>query len=872
MAKEKKKPISAEASAAPRAAEPDLLEQYRQAKVQHPEALLFFRLGDFYEMFYDDAAVGARELDITLTSRPCGKGRERVPLCGVPHYRLEAYLARLVEKGYKVAICEQTERPQRGRNLIQREVVRVVTPGTLFETEGKEQTLAAIFTEKERIGTAFLELATGEFRIAETTAAELPNVLTKFQPREVLLPEGVTFDKSRFPEIFVTSRSAEDFVAKRALNTLTRAFGREVVESLGLRHRRALVAASALLSYVNETQRTFVPHLKVPQPYRSEDFVWLDAQTQRNLELVSNLADGSETASLLAVLDSTCTRMGKRRLRHWLLHPLVIVEKIRQRQDAIAGLVTLATLRIELQAVLATILDLERLTSRITSAIATPRDLSALRSSLAPLPRLLELLNPVTDPLLSALREQLDTLGDIHKELQRILVDEPRAVAKEGGLIRTGASTELDELRAIQTDGSDWLATFEQQERERTAIANLRVGFNRVFGYYLEVTKSHLSLVPKTYQRRQTLAHAERFVTEKLKRFEEKVLSANDRSKELEYEMFVHLREQVASQAERLRLTADIVGTIDVLCSLAEVAAKKNWVRPTVTDKYDVHITEGRHPVVEALTGSFVPNDLVLDEQTYLILLTGPNAAGKSTYVRQTALLVILAQIGSFIPAESATMGVVDRIFPRVGAADFLARGLSTFMVEMQEAANILQQATAKSLIVLDEVGRGTGTSDGQAIAHAVAELLARDIKAKTLFTTHYHELARLADALPGIANARLEVREENEEVTFLYKVVPGAAQKSYGVYVAKLAGLPSEVIERAKEILADCELQLCSMPKLNTLPVGQAVSAIAGGHSPPYLGKEVQSILDKLAGVDLLHTTPLEALMLLAELKKSLS
>ncbi len=867
MAKVKKKQYSIEPVSPRERTEPDLLEQYHKAKAQHPDALLFFRLGDFYEMFYDDAAIGARALDIALTSRPHGRGRERIPLCGVPHHRLESYLSRLVEKGYKVAICEQTERPQRGRTLIQREVVRIVTPGTLFETEGKEQTLAAVFTEKERIGAAFLELATGEFFVAETTQAELPNLLTKFQPREIILREGEAFDNARFPEVFVTPRSPEDFAVKRALNNLSHSFGRDVVESLGLRHRRAIVAASALLSYVNETQRTFVPHLKAPQPYRSEDFVWLDPQTQRNLELVNNLTDGTASVSLLSVLDYTQTRMGKRRLRYWLLHPLVAVEKIHHRQEAIGALITHASLRTDLRIALASILDLERLTSRITSAIATPRDLSALRASLAPLPRIRDSLTALTGTLLSSLCEDLDPLSDIHTELQRVLVDEPRAVAKEGGLIRDGVLSELDELRIIQTDGADWLATFEQQEREQTAIPNLRVGFNRVFGYYVEVTKSYLNLVPQTYQRRQTLTHAERFVTEKLKRFEEKVLSATDRSKELEYEMFVRLREQVAMHAERLRRTADIVGVIDVLCSLAEIAAKKNWVRPHVTDSYDIQIIEGRHPVVEALAGNFVPNDLSLDEQTYMVLLTGPNAAGKSTYVRQVALLVILAQIGSFIPADAATIGVVDRIFTRVGAADFLARGLSTFMVEMQETANILRQATAKSLVILDEVGRGTGTSDGQAIAQAVAELLARDIKAKTLFTTHYHELARLADTLPGVANARLEVREEKEEVTFLYKVVPGAAQKSYGIYVAKLAGLPSEVIDRAKEILAEEpeERQLHREHSYETLGRQEACSGNDNEKA------QSQAIIDRLVSVDLLHTTPLEALVLLADLKRLL-
>jgi DNA mismatch repair protein MutS len=865
MAKVKKQQPPTEVVSASRAAEADLLEQYRQAKAQYPDALLFFRLGDFYEMFYDDAAVGARELDIVLTSRPCGKGRERVPLCGVPHYRLEAYLARLVDRGYKVAICEQTERPQRGRTLIQREVVRVVTPGTLFETEGKEQTLAAMYTEKEHIGVAFLELATGEFRVAETIPSELPTLLTKFQPRELLLRDGEAFDTTLFSDTFVTTRPTSDFAVKGALGNLVRAFGREVIESLGLRHRRSLVAAHALLSYVNETQQKFVPHVKAPQPYHSENFIWLDAQTQRNLELTSTMYDGAVEGSLLSVLDRTQTRMGKRRLRYWLLHPLIAVENIGQRQDAIATLVTQVSLLAELREVLASILDLERLTSRVTAAIANPRDLSALRASLVALPRLRELLTPLADMLLHSLCEGLDPLDDMYAELRHVLVDEPRAVAKEGGLIRDAVSTELDELRAIQANGNEWLATFEQHEREQTAIPNLRVGFNRVFGYYLEVTKSYLTLVPKTYQRRQTLTNAERFVTEPLKRFEERVLSASDRSKELEYELFTRLREQVATQADRLRHTAEIVGTLDVLCSFAEVAAKKNWKRPVVTDTYGIHITEGRHPVVEVIAGSFVPNDLNLDEHTYMLLLTGPNAAGKSTYVRQCALLVILAQIGSFVPVESATIGVVDRIFTRVGAADFLARGLSTFMVEMQETANILRQATPKSLLILDEVGRGTGTSDGQAIAQAVAELLAQNLKAKTLFTTHYHELARLADAIAGIVNVRLEVREENDEVTFLYKVVPGAAQKSYGVYVAKLAGLPASVIERAREILAQ-------RPK-ETSP--QQVASSSNGDRQAVkatnLRGESHPVIDRLTSVDVLHTTPLEALVLLAELKKLL-
>jgi DNA mismatch repair protein MutS len=857
------------AATAFRAPETDLMEQYHQAKAQYQDALLFFRLGDFYEMFYDDAAVAARELDIVLTSRPQGKGGERVPLCGVPHHRLESYLARLVEKGYKVAICEQLEEPQKGRKIIRRDVVRVVTPGTLFETGGKERTLAALVPEKDHVGAAFLELATGEFLVAETTWADLSGLFGKLQPTEIVLRTGEQLDGSGYTGAFITERPREEFAAQTALALLTASFGRGAVEALTLSNRRSLIAAGALLAYVKETQKNFLPHLKAPQPYRGEDFVFLDPQTQRNLELVENILKGTEEGTLFSVLNLTRTRMGRRRLRNWLLHPLLSIEKIRQRQEAIADLVTPHRWCVELQAALSLVLDLERLTSRITSAIANPRDLAALQASLAPLPRLREQLSAGAAPLLRTLRDEMDPLDDIHAEIQRVLVEEPRALAKEGGIIRAGVSAELDELRTIQTNGSGWLAHFEQQERERTGISNLRVGFNKVFGYYLEVTKSYLHLVPKTYLRRQTLVHAERFITDKLRRFEEKVLSAADRSRVLEYELFTRLREQVAAQAERLRRTAGVLGMLDVLCALAEGAAKKGWVRPEVSEGYDIHITEGRHPVVEALAGSFVPNDLQLDEAHSLLLLTGPNAAGKSTYARQAALLAILAQIGSFLPAEAATIGVVDRIFTRVGAADFLTRGLSTFMVEMMETANILRQATARSLVILDEVGRGTGTSDGQAIAQAVAEILAQEIKAKTLFTTHYHELARLAETMPGIVNARLEVREDQDEVTFLYKVVPGAAQKSYGLYVAKLAGLPTRVVQRAGELLADWE-QEKERAALRTAAKGLVQREHNEGKGNRVNGRPAtQAVIERLSGVDPLHTTPMAALLLLAELKK---
>jgi DNA mismatch repair protein MutS len=644
---------------------------------------------------------------------------------------------------------------------------------------------------------------------------------------------------------------------------LTEAFGQNALEPLKLTNRRSLIAAGALLTYVKETQQSFLPHLQAPQPYRSEEFVVLDAQTQRNLELVENIFEGKEEGTVFSVLNVASTRMGSRRLKNWLLHPLLSVERIEQRQEAVAELVSQHRLRAELRQAFSHVLDVERLTSRITSAIANPRDFAALRASLAPLPRLRELLVSCSSSFLCMLREQLDPLDDIYQEIDRTMVEEPRALAKEGGIIRDGVSEELDELRAIQTDGSGWLAKLEVQERERTNIPNLRVGFNKVFGYYIEVTKSYLPLVPKSYVRKQTLVNAERFLTKELQRFEETALSAADRSKQLEYEIFLRLREHTAAQAERLRRTASALGMIDVLCAFAEVAGKKGWVKPDVSEANDIHIIEGRHPVLETLTSNFVPNDLHLDGSHTLLLLTGPNAAGKSTFARQSALLVLLAQIGSFLPVESAAIGVVDHIFTRVGAADFLARGLSTFMVEMMETANILRHATPRSLVILDEVGRGTGTSDGQAIAQAVAEVLAQEIKAKTIFTTHYHELARLAEIVSGVTNARLEVREDKDDVTFLYKVVPGAAQKSYGLYVARIAGLPLHVVQRARELLVGWRQEGVQTPGTDKFP--QPISSLAekNGH------RESSTVIRKLASVDPLHTTPMEALRLLAELKE---
>ena len=837
----------------------DMMEQYHRVKDKHPDALLFFRFGDFYELFFDDAAVAARALDIVLTSRTQGKGRERVPMCGVPHHRLEFYLARLVEQGHKVAICEQLEAAGSGRGLIQREVIRVVTPGTFYESERQEGALTALWAEGDQIGLAFLRLATGEFWVADLPRAELPAVLARLRPEEILLEAGARLELPAYRP-FLAERPAAAFDPEPAWSLLAGHFGRAAIELLRLTAGRGLRAAGALLAYVKDTQMAFLPHVQSPRPYASEDFVLLDEQTQRNLELVENLFQGTEEGTLFAVLNHTRTSMGRRRLKHWLLHPLRDVAAIGDRQAAVAELIAQNRVRTELQQALATILDLERLTSRVTAGLANPRDLAALRASLAPLPTIRALLSGCKAPSLRGLGEQLDPLDDVYAEIARVLVDEPRATPREGGIIRPGVSAELDELHGLQRDGSGWLARYEAEERRRTGIPNLKMGFNKIFGYYIEITKSHLRAIPADYDRRQTLVNAERFITPQLREFEHKTLSATERGKELEYELFVRLREHAAAQAGRLRRTAEALGVLDALASLAQTAAERGWVRPEVSDDYRLSILEGRHPMVEALSGHFVLNDLHLHEGQSFLLLTGPNAAGKSTYARQAAILVLLAQIGSFVPAQKAAIGAVDRIFTRVGAGDFLARGLSTFMMEMIETANILRYASSRSLVILDEVGRGTGTADGQAIAQAVAETLAQEIKAKTLFTTHYHQLARLAERIPAIVNARLAVREERDEVTFLYKVVPGAAQKSYGLYVAQLAGLPAPVVQRATALLGEWERQ--ESARREEVPARTAVPALVD-HPAAH-----DALIARLRQIDPLHTTPLEALQLLAEVK----
>jgi DNA mismatch repair protein MutS len=841
----------------------DMMQQYRRIKAQYQDAILLFRFGDFYEMFCEDAERVARELQLVLTSRPQGKGMERVPMCGIPFYRIDGYIARLIGRGYKVAICEQLEEASPTKRLVERGVVRVVTPGTLYEVGEGETFVVALLPTEQRVAVVWLELSTGEFFGTDSWPAELPSLFAKFPPRELLLPAGqehwtaeLRSWMQRMPPVTVRDWSA--FAPEHANVVLQAHFGAERVDAFGFYEGESVLrAAGALLRYVQDTQLEFLPHVKALRPYRPSDFLILDASTQRNLELTESLFDRRTEGSLFAVLDRTVTGMGRRRLKFWVLHPLLSSAEIGRRQDAIAEMLASLPLRQGLRAQLRSILDLERLTSRLTSEIARPRDLVALKASLAVLPPLGHLLDDVACTLLCDITEQLDLLTDVWERINSTLLDEPKASPTEGGLIRDGVSAALDEERALMTDSQQALADLEQRERERTRIQSLKVGFNKIFGYYIEITKPNLKLVPPQYIRKQTVAVGERFITPELQHLEAKILTAAEHSQRLEYELFCTLRRWVADQGDRLRRVADLLASIDALASLAEVAAGSSWQRPEVTEAFGLQISEGRHPTVEISGGSFVPNDLELTPERFLLVVTGPNMAGKSTYARQAALLILLAQIGSYIPAQAARLGIVDRIFTRVGAADLLARGMSTFMLEMTETAHILRHATPRSLIILDEVGRGTGTADGLAIARAVIEYLVRRVRAKTIFTTHYHEVTTLADTYEAVGNACLQVRDDGGEVTFLYKVLPGVSSHSYGIHVARLAGLPEEVVAHAEALLTESVLLPAQMPE-----VGH--HTLSRGNAPT-----LHPIEARLRGIDPLHTTPFAALQLLHELRE---
>jgi DNA mismatch repair protein MutS len=858
-----------------------MMQQYLSTKERYPDAILFFRLGDFYEMFFEDALLASRLLDLTLTSRD-KDADDPVPMCGVPHHAASGYVARLLELGHKVAICDQVEDPRLAKGIVKREVTRVVTPGTVLDEEVLDAKLPsflqAVAPLGESIGLAYLDLTTGEFRMAEVRDRErLFDETSRIEPREMLVPRGLDPEwletlRRRFPRAFVQAVNPDSFDRASALARLEKRFGGTIAYRDS--HPEAVRAAGAILAYLEETQLTTTGHLTRLIPYEPGDTMLLDEATQVNLELCETLR-GERPGSVLWVLDETLTPMGARRLRAWLRYPLLSVSEIRHRHAAVEALVEDPATRGDLRAELRAIHDLERLTGRIATGVASPRDLWTLRRGLEHLPAVRSLLGRVDAPLLGTIRVGVDELPEVAADIACTLSDEPPATTKDGGYIRRGASAELDELLDIAQDGKGWILRLEQEERRRTGIGSLKIRYNRVFGYYVEVTQSNLDKVPPTYIRKQTLVGAERFITPELKEMEARVLGAEERRLVLERELFQALRERVAAHAVRLQQTAGRLAELDALSALAEVAERRRYVRPTVDDGDRLEIVEGRHPVVEAmgLPEGFVPNDVTVDcAENQILLITGPNMAGKSTVLRQTALVCLLSQMGSFVPATRAHLGLLDRIFTRVGARDDLARGRSTFMVEMVETAQILHHATHRSLVVLDEIGRGTSTFDGVSIAWAVAEYLHDRIGAKTLFATHYHELTALAETRERVRNLHIAVREWRDQVIFLRKLVPGGTNRSYGIQVGRLAGLPRPVIERAQEVLFNLEKSALD-------PSGRPTLSHHAGEAPsgqlslfaPAAAPEPPPVLAELARLDLDHLTPIEALEELYRLKKML-
>jgi DNA mismatch repair protein MutS len=856
-----------------------MLRQYLQAKADSGDALLFFRMGDFYELFFEDALIASDVLGLTLTSRDGAAKKERIPMAGVPCRALDGYLARLIKAGKTVAICDQLEDPKLAKGVVKRAVVRTVTPGTVLQPELLDDRannfLAALYLNEQHSGLALLDVSTGEFLVAELDGdapAAATDELLRMQPVEVLISSQAEADgwlaqlRLRFEGVTFTCQPDEAFDTALGRERLMDQFGLATLEGVGLSDAPgAVAAAGAVLAYVHATQRDGVPHLRLPRRYNPAGFVVLDTNTQRNLELVETMRDRRRKGSLLGVLDRTLTSMGGRKLRHWLLHPLIDIQAIDERLDAVQALFDAVQTRLRLRETLRSVADLERLLSRITSRSGNARDLRALGASLEQVPEVCAALQDAGPPLLERLCNETDRLDDVAAWVAAAIAEEPPLALSEGGLFRDGYNEDLDRLRDLVRGGRDWIAALQRDESQRTGIPNLKVGYNKVFGYYIEVSKGNVHLVPEDFERKQTLVNAERYITPRLKAREEEIVTAQERMQTLEYDLFVALRDRVGAEARRIQETADAVATTDVLLALAEVAAANNYCRPQVTAGDDIRIRDGRHPVVEDLMtrGEFVPNDTVLDPaQAFLHIVTGPNMAGKSTYLRQVALIALMAQVGSFVPAAEASIGVVDRIFTRVGASDNLVRGESTFMVEMVETANILNAATERSLLVLDEIGRGTSTFDGISIAWSVAEHIHDHIGAKTLFATHYHELTELSNRLDKVKNVNVAVREWGGKVVFLYRIVDGGADHSYGIQVAKLAGLPSGVIERAREVLE-------SLESGNAAAVGLPEQMFLFGPQQHAKPAEPSAVEKELATLDVDSLSPKEALDFLYHLKQ---
>jgi len=856
-----------------------LMRQYHRIKQNYPDTIVFFRLGDFYEMFGQDAVVASKLLQITLTSRDKGK-EDPIPMCGIPYFAAETYISKLIRSGHKVAICEQVEDPKEAKGIVKREVVKVFTPGTFLPEDPKENNYILGFSLKENIfGIAVADITTGEFLIYESYG-NLEDEINRFEPKEILYPNSLKNNPSIINSLngfYVTPYDEWYFDYIEAYRKLLKHFKVVSLDGYGCEGMVvAISAAGALLNYLEETQKQTSTFKRI-KVLKYESHMLLDAITQKNLEITRNMKDGAKEGSILWVIDETLTPMGGRLLRSWLLNPLLDIERIRQRQDAVSSLIDDKSAFSKIQNQLRGIYDIERLTSRIDSGTANARDLLSLKNSLQMLPELKNLLQGYGDKRIKFLSEQIDILSEVKSLIEQAITDDPPVGLKEGGLIKKGFNNEIDELREISGSGKDFIASLQTKERQRTGISSLKVGYNKVFGYYIEVTKPNLAQVPEDYIRKQTLVSGERFITPELKEYEAKVLGAEERLKNLEYEIFVEIRNDISKETERLQKTSLAIAELDILQSFAYVADKYNYERPVVDDGDVIQISEGRHPVLErvSLGEKFIPNDALIDtDSNNILIITGPNMAGKSTYMRQIALIVLLAQIGSFVPVKEAKIGVVDRIFTRIGASDVIARGQSTFMVEMIETANILNNATKKSLILLDEVGRGTSTFDGISIAWAVAEHIAKNLGARTLFATHYNELTELSLCFEGIKNLNIAVKEWGDEIIFLRRIEEGSADKSYGIQVARLAGLPEDTIKRAKEVLSNlekAELNELGAPKLAYTPESGSPENVRRGQLDLFT-TQADPVIKELLGLDILNLTPIEALNKLYEMRRKLS
>ena len=869
-----------------------MMAEYVKTKQQYKDCILFYRLGDFYEMFFEDALTVTKELEITLTGKDCGL-EERAPMCGVPFHAAETYINRLIEKGYKVAICEQVEDPKKAKGLVKREVIRVVTPGTTLDAasldESKNNYLMSIVSMEDHFGCAIADISTGDCFLTEVDKPQkLLDEINKFVPAEIICNDaffmsGVDTDdlKNRLG-ICVFPLDAWYFDDSLCKRTLKEHFHVNTLEGLGIQdYDIGVIASGALFLYLQETQKSALSHMAGIRPYAAEKYMLIDSSSRRNLELVETLREKNKRGSLLWVLDKTKTAMGARTLRSYVEQPLIDAQKINRRLEALEELNKSPMLRDEIREYLNPIYDLERLISRISYQSANPRDLIAFASSLEMLPHIRQILKDFKTPLLTELYEDMDPLEDIASLIKSAIVDEPPLAQKDGGIIREGYHEDVDKFRRSRTDGKKWLTELEVREKERTGIKSLKIKYNRVFGYSLEVTNSFKELVPENYIRKQTLTNAERYITQELKDLEDLILGAEDKLYALEYELFCEVRDKVGAEVVRIQKTAKAVAALDVFASLALVAQRNNYVLPMIFESVVLHLNNGRHPVVEQMIehDMFIANDTYLDNQKKRVsIITGPNMAGKSTYMRQTALIVLMAQIGSFVPADKANIGIVDRIFTRVGASDDLASGQSTFMIEMTEVANILRNATSRSLLILDEIGRGTSTFDGLAIAWAVIEHIS-DTKlcgAKTLFATHYHELTELEGKISGVNNYCIAVKEKGDDIVFLRKIVKGGADKSYGIQVAKLAGVPDSVICRAKELveeLSDADITAAVKDLTSSSKKKQKIVYDQVDMAQMSLFDTVQDndIVEEIRNLDMSHLTPMEAMNILYNLQNKI-